>query len=135
MAGIFGMVLRLSKQPVPLQIPAADLEREAVFFLLTNVLIVFGLIAFDLSMAVLQSFPLVFPTIPSFPSPLRLIQAILLPVSNYDEARIGGLQESLARLRKKSRSFYLASSVFQGRLRIDLILLWANHLHAFGVTY
>lgn len=37
--------------------------------------------------------------------------------------RITGLSQALVRLRKKSRSFYLASGVFQGRLRIDLILL------------
>ena len=35
------------------------------------------------------------------------------------------MQQALARLRTKSRSFYLASGVFQGRLRIDLILLYS----------
>ena len=35
------------------------------------------------------------------------------------------MQQALGRLRAKSRSFYLASGVFQGRLRIDLVLLYS----------
>ena len=38
---------------------------------------------------------------------------------------MAGLQQALRRLRAKSRSFYLASGVFQGRLRVDLILLYS----------
>ena len=101
-----------------------DME-EAIFFLLTNVLIVFGLVAFDNAFAILATFPQRFPKLPSLPSPLLLVRALLLPVSMYDEGRIGGLRQALARLRAKSRSFYLASGVFQGRLRIDLVLLYS----------
>lgn len=36
-----------------------------------------------------------------------------------------GLQEAVVRLERKSRSFYLASSTFQGQLRSDLMLLYA----------
>ena len=54
---------------------------------------------------------------------MMLVRALLVPTSQYDEARVDGLQDALARLRKKSRSFYLASGVFEGRLRIDLVLL------------
>lgn len=98
---------------------------EAVFFLATNVLIVFGLIAFDNAFAVLAAFPSLFPTIPPLPSPVLLVRALLVPTSAYDDDRIEGLQQALARLRAKSRSFYLASGVFQGRLRIDLVLLYS----------
>ena len=42
----------------------------------------------------------------------------------YDGERLAGIQEAVRRLQKKSRSFYLASSVFSGRLRTDLILLY-----------
>ena len=94
-----------------------------MFFLATNLLIVFGLVAFDNSLAILQAFPSLFADVPYLPSPVLLIEALLKPTSEYDERRIVGLREALERLRKKSRSFYLASSVFQGRLRIDLILL------------
>ena len=68
-------------------------------------------------------FPALFPIVPELPSPVKLVQAFLVPISKYDESRINGLQDALARLRKKSRSFYLASGVFEGRLRIDLVLL------------
>lgn len=101
-----------------------DIE-EVVFFLATNVLIVFGLIAFDNAFAILATFPHLFPTIPTLPSPILLIRALLVPTSAYDDDRIEGLEQALARLRAKSRSFYLASGVFQGRLRIDLVLLYS----------
>ena len=62
---------------------------------------------------------------PLHPSPILLVQALLVPTNAYDEDRVEGMQQALARLRAKSRSFYLASGVFQGRLRIDLILLYS----------
>lgn len=98
---------------------------EAVFFLVTNVLIVFGLVAFDNALAILHAFPSLFPSIPSLPSPILLVQALLTPQWAYDGDRIEGMRQALTRLRAKSRSFYLASGVFQGRLRIDLILLYS----------
>ena len=98
---------------------------EAVFFLVTNVLIVFGLIAFDNALAVLEAFPSLFPSLPALPSPALLVKALLTPTKAYDDDRIEGLQQALVRLRLKSRSFYLASGVFQGRLRIDLVLLYS----------
>lgn len=97
--------------------------REATFFLATNVLIVFGLIAFDNALAILHAFPAIFPKVPSLPPPVVLVRALLVPTRAYDVGRIKGLQQGLARLRAKSRSFYLASGVFEGRLRIDLIIL------------
>ena len=96
---------------------------EAIFFLATNTLIVFGLVAFDNALAILLTFPNLFPNVPSLPSPILLVQALLTDTSKYDEGRILGIQEAVSRLQKKSRSFYLASSVFSGRLRTDLILL------------
>ncbi|KAL8727951.1 MAG: hypothetical protein Q9166_005716 [cf. Caloplaca sp. 2 TL-2023] len=98
---------------------------EAFFFLVTNTLIVLGLVAFDNALAVLNAFPDLFPSVQSLPSPFRLVQALLVSSSRYHDQRIVGLQEALERLRKKSRSFYLASGCFQGRLRIDLILLYS----------
>jgi 15-cis-phytoene synthase/lycopene beta-cyclase len=110
---------------VPVKASRTDLNsREAVFFLVTNTLIVFGQVAFDNAMAVVQSFPAIFPKAPAFlPSPLLLLEGLFLPTSRYDEVRLEGLRDALARLQKKSRSFYLASGVFPGRLRIDLVLL------------
>ena len=99
--------------------------REAVFFLVTNVLIVFGLVAFDNAVAILNTFPERFPNLNGLPSPMTLVQALLLPTSQYDQARIDGLKDALDRLQKKSRSFYFASGVFDGQLRIDMILLYS----------
>ncbi|CAG8955138.1 hypothetical protein HYFRA_00007153 [Hymenoscyphus fraxineus] len=98
---------------------------EAIFFLATNVLIVFGQIAFDHALAILQTFPLIFPEVSELPSPLKLVAALLTDRALYDEARLEGLQQAVERLRNKSRSFYIASSTFSGRLRTDLILLYS----------
>ncbi|KAH6671914.1 Squalene/phytoene synthase-domain-containing protein [Halenospora varia] len=98
---------------------------EAVFFLATNTLIIFGLVAFDHALTILQTFPQLFPQVPEFPSPALLVKALLVDTAKYDQERINGIQQAVTRLQKKSRSFYLASSAFSGRLRIDLILLYS----------
>ncbi|ORY67322.1 Phytoene synthase [Pseudomassariella vexata] len=98
---------------------------EAIFFLATNALIVFGMAAFDRAMAVLNTFPELFPGDSRTPTPRQLIQAVLVDPAKYRMDRVVGIREAVSRLRRKSRSFYLASSVFPGRLRIDLILLYA----------
>merc|ERR1711939_1180521 len=54
---------------------------EAVFFLATNILIVFGLVAFDHALAILLTFPKLFPQVPELPSPFMLIDALLTGVS------------------------------------------------------
>ncbi|KAJ2981957.1 hypothetical protein NUW58_g6555 [Xylaria curta] len=103
-----------------------DLElEEAVFFLATNALIVFGLVAFDRGMAVLDIFPEMFPGGPGNMSLARLVKAILTDPGNYDMKWIRGIREAVITLKRKSRSFYLASAVFPGRLRIDLVLLYS----------
>jgi 15-cis-phytoene synthase / lycopene beta-cyclase len=99
---------------------------EAVFFLVTNSLIVFGLVAFDRGMAVLNMFPDLFPKVPTTPSPMLLLKGVLADRSKYDMDRVRGLREAVVTLRRKSRSFYLASSVFPGRVRIDLVLLYVH---------
>lgn len=109
-----------------LYLPGVGLEaEEAVFFFLTNCLIVFGMVAFDNAMAVLNTFPAHFPRVPSLPTPALLVRALLLPAAAYDDDRILGLRQSAQRLQNKSRSFYLASGTFSGRLRIDLIHLYS----------
>ncbi|KAF5023435.1 hypothetical protein F66182_4535 [Fusarium sp. NRRL 66182] len=101
-----------------------DIE-EATFFLLTNTLIVFGLVACDKTLAILDAFPEHFADTKGLPSPVLIVKAILLPTEKYDQERVSGLVTAVSLLRKKSRSFYLASGAFEGRLRIDLILLYA----------
>lgn len=103
---------------------AGSLEvEEAVFFLATNLLIVFGLGAFDNALAVVDAFPDAFASAPECPSPAALVRALLVPWTAERRARVVAIQEAVERLYRKSRSFYLASSTFMGRLRIDLVLL------------
>lgn len=103
--------------------PHLEIE-EAVFFLLTNMLVVWGAVAYDNAVGILDAFPEVFPDVPATPSPVLLLKALFLPTARYDSRRIQGLNNALSVLAKKSRSFYLASGVFMGRVRIDLILLY-----------
>ncbi|KAF2820032.1 Lycopene beta-cyclase [Ophiobolus disseminans] len=98
---------------------------EALFFLVTNTLIVFGQLAFDNALAVLYTFPTLFPNPPNLPSPATLMRALLTSPTKYDGARLAGLQDAVQRLKRKSRSFYLASSTFPGPLRTDLLLLYS----------
>ena len=99
-----------------------DIE-EAVFFFITNMLVVFGIAAFDRAVAVCDSHPDLFAE-PSSSVPIRtLLRARFTPDSQLDMKRIVGIREAVSRLQRKSRSFYIASSVFPGRLRIDLTLL------------
>jgi 15-cis-phytoene synthase / lycopene beta-cyclase len=104
--------------------PHLEIE-EAFFFFVTNTLIVFGLVAFDNALAVLHTFTPTSQVVSDLPSPVLLINALLKPASSYDESRIVGLQEAVARLQRKSRSFYLASGTFDGQLRVQLIVLYS----------
>lgn len=104
--------------------PGLEVE-EAVFFLVTNTLVVFGCCAFDNAVAILDAFPDLYPKVPAIPSPMLLVEALMLPNAAYDAERLVGLRNALNILSRKSRSFYLASGVFSRRLRIDLVILYA----------
>jgi 15-cis-phytoene synthase / lycopene beta-cyclase len=103
--------------------PHLEIE-EAVFFLVTNILVTWGAYAFDNAVAILDIFPNRFPVAPGMPSPWLLIKSLLMSTYDYDQERLNGLKNALDVLSKKSRSFYLASGVFARRLRIDLIVLY-----------
>jgi 15-cis-phytoene synthase / lycopene beta-cyclase len=100
-----------------------DVE-EAIFFLVTNILVVFGLASLDLAAAINDAFPSKFPE-PSDRTGLKnLLRALFSSPFGYDMPRVVAIQEAVARLKRKSRSFYLASGVFPDRLRIDMTLLY-----------
>ncbi|KAF7557050.1 hypothetical protein G7046_g6133 [Stylonectria norvegica] len=101
-----------------------DIE-EAFFFLITNTLVVFGIAAFDKAVAVCDAFPTKFAEPADSLPIMSLLRARVTPSSEFDMQRILGIREAVLRLSKKSRSFYIASSVFPGRLRIDLTLLYS----------
>ena len=87
------------------------------------------MVAFDNALAVLNTFTAPTVEVPDWPSPLVLIKALLKPTATYDVQRIEGLREAASRLERKSRSFFLASGAFEGRLRIDLITLYASRYY------
>ncbi|KAG8866935.1 hypothetical protein FRB98_004455, partial [Tulasnella sp. 332] len=99
--------------------------REAVFFFLTNLIIVCGLICTDHYMAVLATFPSLFPSLPPYPSPRLLFDALTTSENEYPKDRLLGMKDAVNRLRGKSRSFWVASSAFDGRLRVDLLMLYS----------
>lgn len=97
---------------------------EAVFFVVTNCLIVFGLIAFDYGMALAAAFPSRFPDRAGLAGVLEGVKAMRLVWEDLPEDdEYVGIMEAQNILKLKSRSFYLASGVFEGRLRLDLISL------------
>ncbi|KAI5777150.1 Lycopene beta-cyclase [Geopyxis carbonaria] len=102
--------------------PALEIE-EAVFFLLTNVMIVIGLVAVDYALALEASFPSLYPATTPFWTCVSAAGALFRTSFPRDE--YAGIPASVDLLRRKSRSFYLASAVFEGRLRLDLISLYA----------
>ena len=86
--------------------------------------------ACDYALAVLDALPAVFPDGTVIVSPLQPattvalhLKAICLPTSRYDRQRTTAIAQAVQRLERKSRSFHLASATFEGRLRIDLVLL------------
>lgn len=84
---------------------------------------VFGQLAFDHALSVIYAFPDQFPHVPHTYPPQLLVKALLLSNEGYEDERAHGIRTAMKHLSNKSRSFSLASGVFQGRLRIDLILL------------
>jgi 15-cis-phytoene synthase/lycopene beta-cyclase len=103
--------------------PHLEIE-EALFFLLTNILVVFGQVAIDMTLAVLDNSEYAADQ-HDWPTIWEVIKALATPIDHYDETRIIGLRDSICRLKMKSRSFYLASAAFHGPLRYDLILLYS----------
>jgi 15-cis-phytoene synthase / lycopene beta-cyclase len=104
--------------------PHLEIE-EAVFFLITNMLVVWGSCAFDTAITIIDAFPDTFSAPNGPPLPGLMIKSLLLPSHAYDTDRLDGIRIALTVLAKKSRSFYLASGVFAGRLRLDLVLLYS----------
>ena len=86
-------------------------------------MVVLGLVAFDNAMAIVQTFPSAFRVQSTLPSPIRALRILLSSSNTFGQNRIQALRESIDILKQKSRSFYLASSAFEGSLRIDLVLL------------
>ncbi|TGZ78407.1 terpenoid synthase, partial [Ascodesmis nigricans] len=106
--------------------PHLEIE-EAVFFAITNVLIVVGLVTVDYALALHAAFPTLFPGATTGGEAIMGgLKALAWKwKGSPTEDEYWGIPEAVEILREKSKSFYLASSVFEGRLRLDLICLYS----------
>ncbi|KAA8644423.1 terpene cyclase [Aspergillus tanneri] len=97
---------------------------EALFFLVTNVMVVFGLVAIDNAAAVYQYMVATSDAVKD-PSILQLIVLFLTHRREYDRNFISGLSQAVYDLQSKSQSMYLGSMLFDSPLQIDLIFLYS----------
>lgn len=104
---------------------------EALFFLLTNVLVVWGLVACDYCLAVHDVSAGWSPGVQEALSSKgrgadarwALVQTIWQPYAELPFARLQDLHAATECLREKSKSFFLASALFEGGLQLDLLSL------------
>lgn len=93
---------------------------------MTNILIVVGLATVDYAIALHAAFPRLFPGPTTGGAAIAGgLKALVWKRKGWPEEgdEYRGIPEAVEILRKKSKSFYLASGVFEGRLRLDLICL------------
>ncbi|KAJ5552442.1 phytoene synthase [Penicillium frequentans] len=99
---------------------------EALFFFVTNTMIVFGLVAIDNAIALheYKSFTSI-DTIGERRSVAFLIAPFLQDNGQYDLNLLRSLSQAVESLQNKSQSMYLGSATFEGQLRMDLISLYS----------
>lgn len=112
--------------------PWADTQtppREALFFLCTNIMIVFGLATVDKTLSLLELQPKEdeAPS-QSLPAAKTIAHCMFHDGAEREAPQIHGLVDALTRLQRKSQSFFMASIAFRGRLRMDLIYLLASRI-------
>ncbi|KAF8309327.1 terpenoid synthase, partial [Clavulina sp. PMI_390] len=105
---------------------------EALFFVLTNIQVTFGQIAFDKCYNLVLAHNITNPSDVrslSLSKPVTWLYLIKQAISPEMTRNIHGAIDRLIKaqgvLKGKSRSFSIASSVFEGTLRVDLINLYA----------
>ncbi|OJJ85290.1 uncharacterized protein ASPGLDRAFT_1515831 [Aspergillus glaucus CBS 516.65] len=103
-----------------------DIE-EALFFLVTNVMIVMGQMATDNAIALaVYNMATTDEKVSECPS---FGQSVIVFIEGHnnplDLAYINALGDAVERLKQRSQSMYLGSAMFVGRLRIDLIFLYS----------
>ncbi|PHH59967.1 hypothetical protein CDD81_2326 [Ophiocordyceps australis] len=104
---------------------ALEIE-EAVFFLVTNVMIVLGIVTMDYVMAIAEYQIAKSPDIRERnPS---LLGHIMLALGDWPQDEgfnfLKGLRHAVKVVSGKSQSMYMGSAMFEGGLRIDLLLLY-----------
>ncbi|PWY61927.1 terpenoid synthase [Aspergillus eucalypticola CBS 122712] len=98
-----------------LEVESSNSNREALFFLVTNMMIVLGLVGIDYAYA-LQEYKSLSRLAAYKGTTLRTALSLLCSPLSIDE--------SLSALSQASQSMFLGSALFQGQLRIDLIFLY-----------
>ncbi|KAK4054029.1 hypothetical protein OIO90_003674 [Microbotryomycetes sp. JL221] len=93
---------------------------EAIFFLLTNCLVVFGMLACDYCLAVHDV-----SRSASNPTLSSLAKTVVLDPRDLPHEILHNLAHSVYLLQVKSKSFYTGSILFEGRLKLDLLSLYA----------
>ena len=98
-------------------------NREALFFLVTNFMVVGGLASMDYVFAI-EEYRILCSKEPSARFSLKLaLKSIVSSTPKYDARLLDRLAEAVVCLKKKSQSMFLGSALFQGELRVDLIFL------------
>ncbi|GAB1205792.1 hypothetical protein APSETT445_004471 [Aspergillus pseudonomiae] len=102
-----------------------DIE-EVLFFLVTNMMIVFGLVCIDYAIAMATcELAQSSEALQSFPSYFRIFAQFVTNKHHPDARFVASLGKAVERLAASSQSLYMGSAMFQGPLRIDLILLYS----------
>lgn len=97
--------------------------REAIFFVVTNIMIVLGQMAIDNAIA-LGIYNMGTTSKTEFPSYGQLFtQFITRRDEELNMKYIHDLGDAVMRLKQRSQSMYMGSAMFEGQLRIDLIFL------------
>ncbi|BCR95009.1 uncharacterized protein AKAW2_12055A [Aspergillus luchuensis] len=96
---------------------------EALFFLVTNMMIVLGLVGIDYAYA-LQEYKSLSRPAADKGTTLRTALTLLCSPLSIDES-LSALSQAVSCLQEKSQSMFLGSALFQGQLRIDLIFLYS----------
>ncbi|KAJ5561375.1 phytoene synthase [Penicillium sp. DV-2018c] len=109
-----------------LETAAKTYLREALFFFVTNLMIVFGLVAIDNAIA-LHEYRGFMSTDPvgETPSIVHLVVPFIKDNRKYDLDLLRSLSQAVSILRMKSQSMWLGSATFEGQLRMDLISLYS----------
>lgn len=81
----------------------------------------------DYSLAIHDTYPEHYPLEPNcFPSIPSVLKSVITAPEMYDTARLDHLKIAIALLRAKSKSFYVASLLLDGKLKLDLLSLYVS---------
>ncbi|KAJ5560537.1 Bifunctional lycopene cyclase/phytoene synthase [Penicillium frequentans] len=103
-----------------------DLE-EALFFLMTNIMIVFGIITMDHALAIAEYDVIISNSAERHrPSFFGIFCSYMTGQRrSFDTRFLKGLNAAIEKLSQKSQNMYLGSAMFNDRLRVDLIMLYS----------